>query len=157
MDFDRVIEKLIRQAQEEGKFKNLRGHGRPLNLDDNPYEDPAWAMANHMLKEHGFHPEWLEADLAVREDLQQARQALVRSRDWRAAELKALAGRSDAAAIEQRELVAHEWALAQARFRQRLAEINRAIFSLNLKVPSTRLQRLKLDVEAELNRLVAGG
>jgi hypothetical protein len=107
-----------------------------------------------MLKKNGFRPEWLEDDVAVREQLAQARQALARSRDWRAAELEALAGRGDAPALERRHQVEQAWQRAQARFRTRLAEINKLIFNLNLKVPSPRLQRLKLDVDDELARLV---
>jgi DnaJ family protein C protein 28 len=157
MEFDRVIEKLIRQAQEDGKFDNLRGTGKPLNLDENPFEDPAAALANQMLKDQGFRPEWLEEDVSLRQELSDARRAFVRAREWRAGQLAALSARADGAAIQQRELVAHEWRLAQERLRRRLGEINRAIFVLNLKVPTSRFQRLKLDVDAELQRLIDGG
>jgi DnaJ family protein C protein 28 len=157
MDFDRIIEKLIRKAQEEGKFENLRGTGKPLNLDDNPFEDPASAMVNRMLKEEGFRPDWLEEDLSLRQELTEARRALVRSRDWRTATLAKLGPRQDAPALQQRALVAHEWGLAQERFRRKLAEINKTIFILNLKVPNTRFQRIKLNVDEELERLVSGG
>ena len=154
MNFDRVIEEQLRKAREEGKFDNLRGHGQPLPNDDNPFEDPAWQMANDMLKKNGFRPEWLEEDVAVREQVEQARRALARSRDWRAGELRALGDRRDAAAIERRERVEYEWRLAQERFRSRLAEVNKAIFRLNLKVPAMRLQRLKFNVEQELEKLL---
>ena len=42
MDFQRVIEEQLRKAREEGKFDHLRGHGQPLRLDENPFEDPTW-------------------------------------------------------------------------------------------------------------------
>jgi hypothetical protein len=154
MDFQRIVEEQLRQAREEGKFDNLPGHGQPLNLDENPFEDPAWQMANDMLKKNGFRPVWLEEDVAIRVELDEARQALVRSRDWRSAQLQALGERGDAAAIEQRGLAANEWRLAQDRFRLKLRAINKAIFNYNLKAPSTLLQRLNLDVEAELNKLL---
>lgn len=154
MNFDRVIEEQLRKAREEGKFDNLRGHGQPLRLDENPFEDPAWQLANELLKKHGFRPDWLEEDVAIREQLAAAQLALVRSRDWRAAELRALGQRRDKAAIERRTLVEYEWRLAQERFRTRLGELNKAIFNYNLKAPSTRLQRLTLDVEAELVKLL---
>jgi DnaJ family protein C protein 28 len=157
MDFDRVIEKLIRKAQEEGKFDNLRGKGQPLRLDENAFEDPASALVNHMLKDQGFRPEWLEEDLSLRQELDDARRALVRTRHWRAQQLAALGARQDARAIEQRVLVAHEWDQAQDRFRRKVAELNQTIFVLNLKVPNTHFQRVKLNVEEELQRLVAGG
>src|SRR5215207_2135723 len=152
MDFDRVIEAQIRKAQEEGKFDNLRGHGEPLRLDDNPFEDPAWQLANDLLKKNDLRPVWLEDDVSIRDQVAQARLAVLRARDWRVTELAALAGKNDAASIERRLRVADEWEHAQARFRTRLGEINKQIFNLNLKVPNTRLQRLKLDVEAELEK-----
>ena len=156
MNFDRLIEEQLRKAREEGKFDNLRGHGQPLNLDENPFEDPTWQLANEMLKRNGFRPEWLEADVAIREQLETARQALRRSHGWRQRELTTLAGQSDAHALRQRHWVEREWALAQDRFRERLPDLNKAIFSFNLKAPSTRFQRTKLDVEAELTRIVTG-
>jgi DnaJ homolog subfamily C member 28 len=154
VDFGRLIEEQLRKAREEGKFDNLRGHGQPLNLDENPFEDRTWQMANEMLKRNGFRPEWLEDDIAIREQLAQAQRALIRSREWRTRELAGLAGRSDARAIEQRHWVEQEWRLAQERFRAQLAELNKVIFNFNLKAPSTRFQRVKLDVEAELAKLV---
>jgi len=154
MDVQRIVEEQLRKAREEGKFDNLRGHGQPLKLDENPFEDPAWQMANDMLKKNGFRPEWLEEDVAMRAELDGARQALVRSRDWRAAELQALGDRREAAAIEQRVMVQTEWQLAQDRFRASLRAINKSIFTYNLKVPTTHLQRLSLDIEAELKKLL---
>jgi hypothetical protein len=152
VNFDRVIEEQLRKAREEGKFDNLRGHGQPLSLDSNPFEDPAWQLANDMLKKNGFRPDWLEDDVSIRDQVAQARLAVLRAREWRTGELAALAGQSGADAIERRLRVEQEWAQAQARFRTRLGEINKQIFALNLKVPTTRLQRLALDVEAELTK-----
>ncbi|MCC7357851.1 MAG: DUF1992 domain-containing protein [Anaerolineales bacterium] len=156
MDFDRLIEERLRQAREAGKFDNLRGHGQPLNLSENPFEDPAWRLANEMLQRHGFRPEWLEAEVAIREQLEAARRALRRSHQWRQRELTLLTGQNDAHALRQRHWVEREWALAQDRFRERLVDLNKAIFSLNLKAPNTRFQRMKLNVEAELTKVMAG-
>ena len=51
-------------------------------------------------------------------------------------------------------LVKHEWEQAQERFRARLRAVNKSIFNYNLKVPTTHLQRLSLDIEAELKKLL---
>ncbi len=152
MNWDRIIEQKIREAREGGKFDNLRGQGRPLNLDDNPFEDPAWQAANHLLKENGFRPDWLEDDVALREKLAQARAALARSWDWRTGGLEALRGRA-AEATYQRQQIEDEWERAQTRFHESLTQINAGIASLNLKVPHTRFQRIKLVVEDELRKL----
>lgn len=157
MRWDRIIEQKIREAQEQGKFDDLRGKGQPLNLDDNPYEDPAWQAANQLLKDNGFRPEWLEEDVTLREKLNRARATLVRTRDWRAEQLESLGARADAKAVEQRLLVQDEWNRALARFRDALAEVNKGITRLNLMVPHTRFQRLKLDIEAEVLNILSVG
>ena len=153
MKWDRLIEEQIRAAQEEGKFDNLSGKGRPLRLDENPFEDPAWQTANHLLKENGFRPEWLEADVDLRAQWERAREALVRAKEWCAAQTAECAGRADPAAIQQRAFAEEEWTRSQARFREALAGINKAIARLNLIVPSAQLHRRLLDVEVELQRL----
>jgi hypothetical protein len=154
MNWDHIVEQKIRAAQAEGKFDNLRGQGRPLTLDEDPFEDPAWQLANDLLKEGGFRPDWLEEDVALREKLAQARAALARTRDWRAAELELLGARDDADAKRQRAWVAGEWERALARFRDSLAQVNAGIATLNLKVPHVRLQRMRLSVDDELRKLL---
>lgn len=154
MNWSLIIEKKIRDAQAEGKFDNLQGQGRPLNLDENPFEDPAWRLANHLLKENGFRPDWLEDDVALREKLAQTRAALTRSRDWRASALEVISARDDAEAKQQRVWIAEVWDRAQARFCESLAQINAGIANLNLKAPHIRFQRLKLVVEDELRKIV---
>jgi len=53
-------EEQIRRAIEEGKFDNLPGKGKPLNLEQNPFEDPEWRLANHVLITSGFSLPWIE-------------------------------------------------------------------------------------------------
>jgi len=154
MRWDRIVEEKIRAAQEEGKFDDLPGKGQPLSLDENPFEDPAWQAANHLLKEQGFRPGWLEDDIELRGKLKKARTALRRSREWRTAELAALGDRDDVGARQKRAWIAGEWDRAVERFHESIVEINRGIANLNLKVPHTRFQRTKLVAEDELKKLV---
>lgn len=157
MRWDRIIEEKIRQAQAEGKFKNLPGQGRPLRLDDEPGEDSDWWAAHHLLKAGGFRPDWLEDDLTLRQQLQQAREALARSRDWHQEQLLALGDRQDAEALEGRNFLAGELARARERFMESVARINRGIANLNLKVPHERFQRLPVALDDELRRLGVEG
>lgn len=154
MDWAQIVEKLIREAQAEGKFDALAGRGRPLKLDQENEASEEWA-ANHLLKNNGFRPDWLEEDLALQAELEQARTALRRSWEWRQAEQAALADRHDLEAEQRRTWLFGEWALAQHRFRETLAALNRRRRDLNLKVPNDRFQRLVVDVEAELSRLTS--
>ena len=45
---------------EEGAFDRLEGEGRPLDLAENPFEDPSLRMAHRLLKNNGFLPAWME-------------------------------------------------------------------------------------------------
>lgn len=55
-----VAERKIREAMEEGAFENLEGAGKPLDLSENPFEDPSERMANRLLKNNGIAPAWIE-------------------------------------------------------------------------------------------------
>lgn len=55
-----IAERKIREAMEEGAFEHLEGAGRPLPLDENPFEDPSVRMAHRLLKNNGLAPAWIE-------------------------------------------------------------------------------------------------
>src|SRR5260370_33438278 len=54
-----IAERKIQEAMEEGAFERLEGTGRPISLDENPYEDPAQRMAHRLLRNNGFPPAWI--------------------------------------------------------------------------------------------------
>jgi hypothetical protein len=47
---DLLVEKQIREAMEAGEFDNLPGKGQPIDLTENPFEDPDLRMAHHLLR-----------------------------------------------------------------------------------------------------------
>ncbi len=54
MSFDKIVEKLIKEAQERGEFDNLPGKGKPIDLSayfDTPEEV---RVAQSVLKNAGF-------------------------------------------------------------------------------------------------------
>jgi len=55
-----IAERKIREAMEEGAFEPLDGTGEPLDLNENPFEDPAQRMAHRILRNNGFAPAWIE-------------------------------------------------------------------------------------------------
>ncbi len=55
-----IADRKIREAMEEGAFDHLEGAGEPLNLDENPFEDPSVRMAHRLLRNNGFAPAWIE-------------------------------------------------------------------------------------------------
>ena len=135
------IEEHIRKAMEEGKFDKLPGKGKPLHMNENPFEDPGWQMANHMLKDGGFTLPWIEKRAEIDSLLETARQGLSRSWQWR---LSALESDQPARWVEA------EWQKAVQAFREQVTAINKKIFSYNLEVPLDRFQILTINAEREL-------
>jgi DnaJ family protein C protein 28 len=135
------IEEQIRRAMEEGQFDNLPGKGKPLHLEDNPFEDPEWRLAHHVLRSSGFTLPWIEARRELEAAILEARTALRRSWAWRQAAL---------ARSQPVQLVDAEWERAVEVFRRQVNEINRNILTYNLKAPSERLHLSKINVEGEI-------
>jgi DnaJ family protein C protein 28 len=79
------VEDHIRRAMDQGKFEDLPGKGKPLNLDENPLEDPDWRLAHQMLRSGGFTLPWIETSREIEKELDTARQSLARVWTWRRA------------------------------------------------------------------------
>ena len=55
-----IAERKILEGMEDGAFEQLDGTGKPLDLQENPYEDPSLRMAHRILRNNGFLPDWME-------------------------------------------------------------------------------------------------
>lgn len=132
-----LVERKIQEAMADGVFDNLPGRGKPLSLRKNPYMEPGQDLAFGLLQQNGFVPEWIERDVMIRRDVEQARQRLARA--WR--QFQADPSR------------AGSWQAAVARFETLLAGLNRQIDDLNLIVPVASCQRARLRLERELRRV----
>jgi DnaJ family protein C protein 28 len=141
------IEEQIRKAMEAGKFADLPGKGKPLRLEDNPFVDPEWRLAYHVLRSSGFSLPWIERRREIEGELDAARQALRHSWEWREANLS-LDGSSSA-------FVEAEWSKACAVFRERIADLNTHIRSYNLEAPSERFHLRIISAERELELTTA--
>ncbi len=137
------VDEIIQQAMAEGAFDDLPGKGRPLRLDENPNADPAWEIAYKLLRDNGFSLPWIEERNEIEKEIESAREALKRSRAWRA-EQGAAAGEP-------------EWKKAVDVFRQKAGALNKRITTYNLQAPSPALQRRLIDVEEEIVARHSGG
>ena len=54
-----IAERKIREGMEEGAFDHLEGAGKPLNLEEDPFEPPSLRMAHRILKNNGLSPAWI--------------------------------------------------------------------------------------------------
>jgi DnaJ homolog subfamily C member 28 len=141
------IEDHIDKAIQEGKFDNLPGQGKPLNLDDNPFGDPDWRMAHHVLQSGGFTLPWIESRQEIETALENAQRELRRSWEWR---------NGMAADGHPPAQVDREWSRALERFREQVTEMNKKIFNYNLEVPSSQFQRLPVNFEREVAAISQG-
>jgi hypothetical protein len=140
----RGVEEIIQKAIREGAFSDLKGKGKPLKLDENPFVDKDWQLAYRMLEQQGFVLPWMEKRSEIESGLNAARGSLVRTWDWRGRALEA---------GEPSDGVEAEWGRAEERFREAVTRLNKLIDSYNLEVPSDIFFREKIKVEGELDRL----
>src|SRR6476660_7074539 len=68
-----IAERKIREAIGEGAVDHLEGAGKPLDLSENPFEDPSDRLANRLLKNNGFAPDWIEEAKEIAAESRQLR------------------------------------------------------------------------------------
>lgn len=142
--FGRSLDEQIRRAIREGAFDDLPGKGRPLDLESNPFEDPAWRTAFRMLRSGGHTLPWIEKRQTIEADLTAARTALARSWAWQDSPgAQELPGR----------VVAAEWQRALETFQEKVAVINQLIFDYNLEVPADQFKRRTIDQDREIAKI----
>lgn len=141
------IDDLIRKAMEDGHFDDLKGKGKPLNLDSNPHEDPAWSLAHHVLKNSGFSLPWIQTRQQIEVEITSLLDGLKRTWEWR---LEALEHK------QPYDLVEDEWRRATTNFVQAVEKLNRRIRIYNLEAPSGRFQLMVLNAAREIEKVQTG-
>jgi len=141
--WESLIDKKIREAIEACEFDNLAGAGQPIDLSENPYEDPDWRTAHRLLRNAGFAPSWIEERKDIDAELGAARIILARTSSIL----------RNARGTRHEQSASERWTKAEVQFRAAIAELNRRIDAWNLKTPALAFQRNRIDVEREIDRL----
>lgn len=141
--WESLVDQKIREAMKQGEFDDLPGKGQPIDLSENPFEDPDWRTAHRLLRNAGFAPSWIEERKDIDAELALARAELAR------------AGLVRRNARDTRHLSSAEarWDRSEASFRTKIAELNRRISAWNLKAPSLAFQRKRIDGEREIDQI----
>lgn len=139
----RNIDEQIRHAMQRGEFDDLPGKGKPLDLSENPHEDPGWRTAYRMLKENGYTLPWIETRRTIELDFEKALKSLRQNWQWR----------SHAASPQARRQAEKEWQAAQSSFRDTVSKLNRRIRNYNLEVPSDQFHRRQINPDMEIHRI----
>ena len=135
-----LINRQLADAVNSSDWGNLKGKGRPLNLEPPPGVPPDMVMAHKIMEDAHVQPSWLEdrnALLAKIED----RRGRWRRGFRRLDDIGPAAARQRAAWAEQA--------------RREMADLNRQIRNLNLALPLWRLEIMPLEPDAELARAAA--
>ena len=147
MRFDRanLIDDLIEDGRQQGLFDNLRGQGKPLNLNKNPYVGQN-DLANSLLKDNQMVPAWLAQRNGIHEQIQTFRQKMLRV--WRRYEQEYHYVQDDGL---RRGLIIG-WDDEVQKLETELGQINKQVDSYNLKRPLENLEIYKLRLDEELVR-----
>lgn len=137
---EKIAEEKIKAAMEAGLFDNLRGKGKPLNLEDDPLADPMMAAVGRILQNEGLSLPWIEMRRDIEADLQAERQKLEAARAWQ---------RTARTVGISPSLMRSEWNRAAAEFQAAAGPLNRRIRDYNLQVPAPVFQRPPIDIVKE--------
>jgi len=151
-DWESSIEKQIREAMERGDFDNLRGTGKPLDLNENPYTPADWQLAFKVLKDAGVAPAWIEQGKEIRTELRALTTLLEQHGRWqreRRARMKSLPLDK---MIADRGHLAESLEKTCGVYRQRATTLNKIIDTFNLQVPNVNLQIPRLRIEEEIEK-----
>lgn len=138
-----IVSQRIEDAMQQGDFDNLRGRGKPLNLQRNPHVPPGYELAFDLLQNNDLAPGWIMDRKDLLHDIEAWRLRLRSALAWRAGEWAT--GKP-----ERGEAADLRWAGQRATFEAELAELNKRILTVNLQlppVPSLELFRLRMEEE----------
>ena len=133
---EKLVEKKIREAMEKGEFDNLPGKGEPIDLSENPFEDPEMRTVHRLLRNAGFAPAFIEERKSIEAELAQGRKLLARA--WQ---------------LYNHESKLGEWERVKKEFHELVVELNKRIKLYNLKAPAAVFQRSHIDADAEISRV----
>ncbi len=144
----KIAESKILEGIEEGKFDNLEGMGKPLNLNEDGSLPLDVRMANKVLKNAGVLPEWVQVQREIvseREEIVRYRERIVVENPKRRARLTGLP--TDHAAVRQFA----EWhTRCRSAYLLRLKHHNSSVLKFSILAPSTAAPFRSLRVEEEM-------
>jgi len=140
------VEEQIRRAIQDGKFTDLPGTGKPLSIDENPYTNPEWRLAYHVLRSSGYSVPWIEQRRDIEQQIDDLLQALHQAYIWCNSESvsKHLAAHKEA-----------EWQRVLAAFIDSSREINKRIRDYNLQSPAPEFHLPIIQSQREIERLTS--
>jgi len=143
-----LVGAMMTKAIERGEFDNLEGSGKPLNLDENPFEPNELHMVHKILKDNGYAPYWMELgkEIDILKEKLNNEVAIFKKYTQMVFSEKRSSG-----AIRRYEYKKNNFYIQS---REHLKEISKKILDYNLNCPVSRLGRANFDIDDEMSRII---
>jgi len=142
-----LIGQRIEEAMRNGAFDNLRGHGKPLDLQRNPFVPEDQEMAFNILKNNDVTPSWIGERTSTLKAVEQWRAGLHNLINYYQAE------KQKATTDAMRQQLQARWAAQLQRWATEIINLNKRIELVNLAQPIAHLEIYKLLLDEELKRV----
>ncbi|HPF20387.1 MAG TPA: DUF1992 domain-containing protein [Syntrophomonas sp.] len=143
-----LVEEQIIKARQRGDFDNLAGAGKPLNLEENPFEPAEMRMANKILKDNDFAPYWIE----LGKEIDAAQDKLCREIDYFKRYCQVFWTDQHDERAQQRFEYKKELFFMERK--ADLEKIDKKILDYNLHCPTFRQGRSNLIIAREMEQIV---
>lgn len=143
-----LVGAMISRAFERGEFDNLEGAGKPIILDEYPFEPDDLRMLHKILKDNGYAPHWIELKKeidALKVKLDHEVEHFIK---YTRIVFREKRGRGAMRYYENKKKNTY------IQIRRRLEAISRKITDYNLNCPVMQLNRANIIIDDEMNRIV---
>lgn len=150
--WETLTDRLLKDAMTDGRFSNLAGEGKPLNLEDNSHTPPELRLAHKLLKDNDLAPDWIIAGKSIEQRREKLSAQIAKAYRVYLGTLGD-AGRDPVNGAQRREQAEHVWRQAVAGFEKTADRLNSELLSYNLKIPPGIMQKTRFNVAQEIKRL----
>jgi hypothetical protein len=153
--FRLVAERRIQEAIDDGKFDNLPGKGKPINLEEDMSSPPHLRVANRILKNAGVLPDWMQLDADIdreRESLKKAWTRLGKEYPRRKSRAFSTAAMGTADPLRRKVEFARWLSRERAEYLRAVRQVNTDITKLLLIAPSVPRAHLPFKIAEETAR-----
>lgn len=143
-----LVERQIEQAMARGEFDNLAGKGKPLDLEDNPFEPLETRMMMKILKDNDFAPYWIELGKEIDARWEKLNKETEVFKSYTRMTLGQKRSKSAVQRYEQKK------ASFYSETRYLLEDIYRKTLDYNLHCPTYRQGRANITVDDEIMKVI---
>lgn len=147
-DWDNLIEDIISEGRERGLFDNLKGKGKPLDLNRSYFAGDK-ELAHSLLKENDVLPAWIMQRNDILAAQAKLRAEMARQWEWHEQAFRLAKDQ------QERGRLTISWDDICLKWLAQIEELNKKTRNYNLKRPTDNLELFQLKLETELERLGA--